>query len=47
MSRAFKVEDVPASISSFKGELIIVDPYYQGNFGDEIAALIKEGDQEF
>ncbi len=40
--RAFKVEDVPASISSFKGELIIVDPYHHGKFIDEIAASIKE-----
>ncbi|WP_449463351.1 hypothetical protein PQ610_03045 [Tardisphaera miroshnichenkoae] len=40
--RAFKAEDVPPSIESFEGELVVIDPYHHGRLQDRVASAIKE-----
>ncbi len=46
--RAFKAEDVPPSIESFDGDLVIIDPYHHNRLQGSVASAIKErGDRTF
>lgn len=40
--RAFKAEDVPSSIESFDGDLVVIDPYHHNKLQNRVASAIKE-----
>gem|GEM_PF-416147 len=42
VKRAFKAEDVPPTISSLEGDVVVIDPYHHGKLCGLIAAAVKE-----